>query len=263
MDPKKKPPGTFHRFAKNTADSKKPMSARSGALMPPIHLSQNVRIHLGIRNKGLFKQKGTVEQYQHLKMQFLRCMPGSSNNKLWDQDIHLSFSEAGEKNLRWFEHDPMSEMSEQRYWGTQFHTLDSECTWGTDGCPSLSNLSVFLSNFSTNIGFNLEPKPKPFPLEPPSTNSNNSSNSCFWATVLVSSDASVGFKASTVISSLSSPRGWIPPSHPSWGFPDKMTAETCEPGRRDVLFDVPLIVGFYKMHAGSFSHMTGSFWCWK
>lgn len=34
MDPKTKPPGTFHRFAKNTADSKKPMSAlRSGALI--------------------------------------------------------------------------------------------------------------------------------------------------------------------------------------------------------------------------------------
>ena len=68
MNPKKKPPGTFHRFAKNTADSKKPMSARSGALMPPIHLSQNVDIHPGIRNKGLFKKtKWTVEQYQHLK----------------------------------------------------------------------------------------------------------------------------------------------------------------------------------------------------
>ena len=147
-------------------------------------------------------------------------------------------------------------MSEQRYWGTQFHTLDSECTWGTDGCPSLSNLYIcFLCNFCTNLGFNLEPQPKPFPLEPPSTNSNQRQQQLFLshrACVIRCICRFQGLYSNQLV--VISP--WLDSIQSSFvRFPWKNGRETCEPGTQGWVVWRPLIVGFYKMHFWSFCHI--------
>lgn len=127
---------------------------------------------------------------------------------------------------------------------------------------SLSNLSVFLCNFCTNIGFNLEHTPKPFPLEPPSTNSNNS-----YIQQLFLSHRACAIRCTCRFQGLySNHLVVISPLLDSIQsivreVSLKKWRETCEPGTQGCVKDVPLIVGFYKMHFWSFCRMTGCFWC--